>query len=457
MISRDELLAQAAEHQLNESDVQRDYVFGWLISGVFRASNLGDALTLKGGNALRKGYFPGTRFSDDLDFTTADGVDGNAVLAQLNEVCRYVENAAGVRFDIGNNRIEGEQQIDHTKRVYKIRLYFKDFITGQDHVTLKVRVDLTEYDRLYLPVQTRQLIHPYSDADACSTTIRCVKLEEALADKLKCLLQRRYCYDLFDLAYGAFVARDIEVNRAEILQVFLRKTIFGDNPGAAKSLLLDLPLDLFKGYWTKVLCPAASRMSFDRAVQTLRAGIEDLFAPYGYAGHAANAFFPSAYRNPILQAGSGKKLMRLRYHGYTRIVEPYSLAYKRRRTDNVAQEYFYAYDRTGGSKGPGIKAFLHHDIEQLEILDETFEPRFAIELGKAGDSALSGYFRGSSTWGSGAVSARRRRATGPVYVVQCTYCAKQFRRTSGSTTMNKHKDRYGNQCYGRSGFIVQYG
>ena len=108
------------------------------------------------------------------------------LVADLNEVCRFVEARTGVVFDLGNRLVE-VQTIDRTKRAYKVRLYFKDFARGSDHITLKVRVDVTEHDRIYLPLQDRQLIHPYSDATTCATAIRCVKLEEALADKLKCL------------------------------------------------------------------------------------------------------------------------------------------------------------------------------------------------------------------------------------------------------------------------------
>ena len=67
MITKLELKEQAGEFGLNEADIQRDYVFGWLISGIFRESAFRETLVLKGGNALRKGYFPGTRFSDDLE------------------------------------------------------------------------------------------------------------------------------------------------------------------------------------------------------------------------------------------------------------------------------------------------------------------------------------------------------------------------------------------------------
>lgn len=458
MISRDELLVQAKAFDLNEADVQRDYLFGWIISGVFLESSLAGRATLKGGNALRKGYLPGTRFSDDLDFSTRDSLDGDAVLTELNRVCEYASEATGVRFDIGRNRLSAEHQIDQQRHVYKYRLYFKDMIGGKDHVTISIRVDMTEYDRLYLPVQERQLIHPYSDADACAATIRCVKLEEALADKLKCLLQRRYCYDLFDLIYGVFIAKDIAVDRAELMRVFLRKTTFGNSPGAARSLLLDLPFDVYRGWWHKVLVPVASRMSFDAAVETLRSGIMELFAPYAIGARGELAFYPSRLRNPILEAGAGLRLIKVTYHGVTRIMEPYSLVFKRRISDGVAQEYLYAWDRTGGlQSGPGIKTLLHYDIQALSVLDETFKPRYDVTLSKAGDSSQSGYFTGtrrSRTSPSSASMRRARPRTGPRYVIQCGSCGKRFTRTTNSTRLNQHKNPWGSSCPGRAGFLV---
>jgi len=178
--------------------------------------------------------------------------------------------------------------------------------------------------------------------------IRCVKLEEALADRMKCLLQRRYCFDLFDLAYGAFLAREIEMDRGEIVKVFLQKTIFQASPVAARDLLINLPFELFRGFWDKVVCPTASRKSFDRAVEVLVAGMEGLFAPFNYGQRMVLAFYPAGLRNLILQSGSERKLLRVTYHGATRLVEPYSLAFKRTKA-GVAQEYWYAWDVTGGN------------------------------------------------------------------------------------------------------------
>src|SRR2546426_11735659 len=106
MIGRDEIAAKADEFGIHTSNVQRDYVFGWLVNGLYETSTLADQLVLKGGNALRKGYFPLTRFSDDLDFTTTGGLDADVLHGQFNSICAYAQARSGVRFLIDQNRID---------------------------------------------------------------------------------------------------------------------------------------------------------------------------------------------------------------------------------------------------------------------------------------------------------------------------------------------------------------
>lgn len=45
----------------------------------------------------------------------------------------------------------------------------------------QLHLDVTEYDRIFLPVQDRFLIHAYSDSAQCNAKIRCHNLEELLA------------------------------------------------------------------------------------------------------------------------------------------------------------------------------------------------------------------------------------------------------------------------------------
>ena len=330
MITQDEINDAAKKLDLHIANLERDYVFGWIISGLFQESSLASSLVLKGGNALRKAYFPLTRFSDDLDFSTAGGLDATVLLDELNRVCRFAEARTGVAFALDRNTIADVQQIDREKHVYKARLYFKDFADLGDHITIKIRVDVTEYDRLHLPVQTRQLVHQYSDAADCAVPIQVIKLEEALADKLKCLLQRRYCFDLFDTVYAIFVANELAVDKSEIMQVFLQTTIFQVAPGAAKNLLLGLPFAAFQGFWSKVVCPITTRMTFDKALRHCCMGSKSCSPHMESARWQEHVFYPAELRNPILEAGSTRRLLELRYDGATRLVEPYALTFKRR-------------------------------------------------------------------------------------------------------------------------------
>jgi hypothetical protein len=145
-------------------------------------------------------------------------------------------------------------------------------------------------------------------------------------------------------------------------------------------------------------------------------------------------------------------------------MEPYSLTFKRRTSDNVGHEYLYVYDQTGGNSRPGIKTLFAHDVESLEVTDIDFTPRFEIQLAKAGDSSQSGYFSGTSPRRTAGLhrAGRSRRSTttrtgrsGPKYVVRCVYCGKEFKRSKNSARLNTHKDRFGNACPGRFGQFVR--
>lgn len=68
-----------------------------------------------------------------------------------------------------------------------------------------------------------------------------------------------------------------------------------------------------------------------------------------------------------MDAGSSLTLLDLVYDGIRREIEPYSLAFKRRK-DGTRQEYFYGYDRTWRLTGTaGIKCFVHSKISEIKI------------------------------------------------------------------------------------------
>ena len=213
-----------------------------------------------------------------------------------------------------------------------------------------------------------------------------------MASKLKCLLQRRHIQDLYDYVYSIFVNKSYDVRRSEILRVFFKKTIYEGASGVVRGLLLDLPFEALRRVWKKYLIvPKQSEIVYDQVVDTFKQDVTESF-PVSPTRELQLSFFPSDLRTPIMDAGRDQTLLKLTYQGYERMVEPYSLKYKIRQ-DGVGREYFYAYDTTGGRSGTkSIKSFVNEDIESIENTSETFEPRYLIELSKAGEYGDKTYF-----------------------------------------------------------------
>ena len=392
MIDKIEIDQKAAEFQINSSDVQRDYVIGWILVGLYKHSDLKDKLVLKGGNCFRKGYFENTRYSKDLDFSCEEEISIDTVSAGFNTICDFVSNQTSIIFKKEKTIVKPKELADSDKTIYDVRLYFDNFYGKSGNMDIKVEFDIINFDKIYLPVQERDIIHPYSDAAKCEAKIKCIKLEELLASKLKCMLQRRHSADLFDYVYSIFINKSLDVHRSEILRVFFKKTIYEGASGVVRGLLIDLPFEAIRRAWNKfIMVPQQAKIVFDQAVDLFKQDVTESF-PVSSIDETSLSFFPSNLRTPIMDAGSSMTLLKLTYDGFQRMVEPYSLKYKIRR-DGIGREYFYAYDRTGGRSGTtSIKSFLSDKIESIENTSEKFDPRFPVELSKAGEFGDRTYF-----------------------------------------------------------------
>lgn len=448
MIGRDEVLARSDDLQVHTSYVQRDYLYGWLLSGIYGHSDLSHQLVLKGGNAFRKAYFRQARYSPDLDFAATSSLSNVYLRNQLNAVCEFVSELTNVEFDTGRTRVDSTPSSDRDMTIHKARIYFRDFFGEESQLVLAVRLDVSDLERIFLEIQQQDLIHQYSDAAEAASNISVLKLEELLASKLKCLLQRRHSVDLYDFVNATLIHPIVDIDRREMAETFLRMTIFRSGPRIVEDLLVNLPFQIIKGLWEKhLVAPADARIPFPDAVEGFTGIVTELFGSLP-VGSARYAFFSSDLRNPIMQAGHDLTMLRIRYHGVERLVEPYSLKFKRRQ-NGVAREYLYVYDNTGGrSSGPGLKSLVPDGFDSISTTERAFQPRYEVELSKAGQLFGDTYFRGSP--------GRRlgyRRSTSK-YVVQCTLCGKRFYRKKRSTKINPHKDKSGFNCPGRRGILV---
>jgi predicted nucleotidyltransferase component of viral defense system len=466
MIKVAEIESKAKEFEIHPSNVQRDYVFGWLLFGIFTMSGLKDRIFLKGGNALRKGYFENTRFSSDLDFGIPGDIPQNDLLSEINKVCEFAQEKSGVIFIKDDNKVEEKFTASEAPlpdlKVYEVRVYFKDFYGNADHIRIRISMDVTRFDRVLLPLQTVKLIHPYSDAAEVVCDIQCMKLEEIIATKLKCLLQRQHAPDLYDYVYSIRLLGG-DLDKEEVVKTFVRKTIFHRNPYILKGILHKTAFDYFRERWDKTLiCAKQVIIGVEDAITFFIADLDGLFSIYSDNGFAQFTYFGADLRAPIMQAGRTLTLLKIRYKSADRIVEPYALKYLQRK-DGQEREYFYVYNCSGGDNKPGIRCFVPENIQSIENTEKKFEPRALIELSKAGEMPENRYLFDPNRPAkapriraiTGITTRRPRRVfSGIRYVYKCSYCGKISIKTTMDPNLRSHKSKSGYPCGGTYGYYV---
>jgi hypothetical protein len=275
---------------------------------------------------------------------------------------------------------------------------------------------------------------------------------------MKCLMQRQHAPDLFDYAY-TIKRLGGELNKNEVVITLMQKTIFSRNPAVLKKILLKTAFDYFREAWeNSLVCAKKVMMKVEDAITALSGDLEVLFACYPDNGYADFAFFDADLRAPIMHAGRTQTLLRIRYKGEERLVEPYSLKYQQRR-DGIAREYFFAHKLSGGASEPGIKMFVAQHMEAIQTTETKFVPRHPIELSKAGEMPEDRYlFDPNKPMRSPTRTGRRSgispQPSGPRYIFRCSACGKRFTKRSYDASLKSHKSKSGFQCYGSHGIYV---
>ena len=388
MFSKDEIQTKAEEFNLLPADVERDYIQSWIIKEIASDEYLGGQFSVKGSGALRKFYCPNTRFARDLDYSTTSHIEKEFLYERLLGIGKLIQDQTGVSFVEENVRVENkklpeEMHVD----ALEARLYFKGIFT-EGKFDLKTQVDLTRGENFTLPIQNLPIFHPYSDAAAFQgIDFRCQKLEEIVATKFITLIHRQKPGDFWDLVYSTFISNDCEVNRGQVIRTLIAKTNFGSSIEQVKQYFLDLPIrEKYEQTWSGILVPASHAMSFEDVYQVFLGSIGSLFEEAtsyvrGLFGRSQPSSFSSMFREEIISAGKQNRLVNLTYSDKERMVEPYRLDFYTREYDGTTNEYFWGYDRSGGtSQSVSIKQFLCNKIQSVKATQENFIPRWEVEL-----------------------------------------------------------------------------
>jgi predicted nucleotidyltransferase component of viral defense system len=388
MFDKEEIKKKSSELKLNPDDVERDYIQSWILKEISSDVYLSSQLTLKGSGALRKIYCPETRFARDLDFSAYSHIDKEILKDRLHSVGMAIQKQTGVPFveevRVKNKNLPEEMQVD----ALEARMYFKGLFS-ECKFDLKTQVDVTQGEKITLPLQYKEIIHPYSDYQAfAGINIRVQKFEEIIATKFITLVHRRKAGDFFDLVYTTFIANNLEINREQIIRTLLSRTNFGDSFNATRDYFCTFPaIPLYAQTWDGLLVPFQSSITLENAHQTFLGSIGNFFDEMSsyirrrFTGGFVNSILSPAFREKIISSGRQKKIIRLTYSNIERNIEPYKLEYYTRQSDGKTNEYFWGFDLSGGtSQALSIKRFICDKIQAVEETHENFNPRWDIEL-----------------------------------------------------------------------------
>ena len=182
MIPKQEIMALAAELQLQAHVVEKDYALGWFLAAIAAHPVIGSRWVFKGGTCLKKCYFETYRFSEDLDFTLQDAghLDEKFLAAAFEEIGDWVYEACGLQLPLETRKFEvftnprGSQSAQG-------RLGYRGPL-GRAGDAPRIKLDLAVDEVLVLTPVLRPAHHPYSDLPTEGIHVLSYSLEEVFAE-----------------------------------------------------------------------------------------------------------------------------------------------------------------------------------------------------------------------------------------------------------------------------------
>jgi len=182
MIDDVELREISVETGVPVGTIEKDLAITCILLAI-SANRLHAHLVFKGGTAIKKAYYPESRFSEDLDFTVTS--------LEEKEVARLLETLSNTEV---NSITFGEIIEDsYTHEGLRYRLPF----TGPLDYRNSIRIDLSFRDDVILDCEERGIYSNYSED--LSSTVNCLSFIELMAEKIRAAMTRESPRDYYDL------------------------------------------------------------------------------------------------------------------------------------------------------------------------------------------------------------------------------------------------------------------
>jgi len=472
MITKREILEIASATRLNPHIVEKDYALGWALAGIFAHGELREDWVFKGGTCLKKCYFETYRFSEDLDFTlkAPAHLDEAFLKRVFGEISEWIYEQSGLEFPADSQDFDIYKNPRGNPNCQG-KLSYQGPVSPVSGGRPRIKLDLTADERLVLPPVRVSIFHPYSDAPDDGIEVLSYAYEEAFAEKVRALAERARPRDLYDVI-NLYRNPETRPSAAVVLDVLRKKCEF-KGIGMPKAGDLDDHKGDIEGAWGSMLAhqlPALPSVgSFWDVLSEFfewLGGGEPPIIPAAYTmGRGETVIRESSLVLPlrvsaqshievIRFAATNRLCVDLDYQHSTRRIEAYSL--RRTKEDNII---LHAWSVDKGAH----RSYRVDRIQGARITDQTFLPRYAVELTPSGPASIPATQRSSGSGGVGGLGTvsrftprkpARQTAPGPTFIYQCGICGKKFRRKKQSDRLNAHKAPGGFPCSGRTGMLV---
>ena len=389
MIDRLEILEFARELGLTPEIVEKDYVLGWLLGGIFNHPALQSTWLFKGGTCLKKCYFETYRFSEDLDFTlrnpehlTQEFLDTTfpEVAGWIYERCGIEMPPDAITFEIYAN--------PRGKLSVQGRIGYRGPLQRRGSIP-RIKLDLTDDERIVLDPIWREVHHPYSDRPGDGIQAFCYRYEELFAEKIRALAERMRPRDLYDVIH-LYRHDAAGCDRELVLQTLGEKCNFKGIPVPDADSLANSPERAeLESEWENMLVhqlPVVPPLAhFFGELPRVFSWLVGLLAREILPAIPAGADEDASWRPPAMASSWGTVVpletirfaaanylcVDLSYQGTHRLIEPYSL--HRTRDGNIM---LHAIRHDSGDH----RSYRVDRIEGVSATRTSFMPRYSVEL-----------------------------------------------------------------------------
>ncbi|MBX3073799.1 nucleotidyl transferase AbiEii/AbiGii toxin family protein [Candidatus Obscuribacterales bacterium] len=467
MIDKRDILDLASSLGLLPNVVEKDYVLGWILAGIYNHPALVDAWVFKGGTCLKKCFFETYRFSEDLDFSLRDEahLDANFLQNTLSEVMEWVSERSGLTLPPDQIGIDIYQN-PRGNPSCQGKIAYRGPVTPSGKTLPKIKLDLTADEKLVLPAVVSPVFHPYRDCPEDGLWIKSYAYAEAFAEKVRALGERTRPRDLYDVVNlyrhvenrpSAAVLRNVLEQKCQYKSIPLptanalgthRADLEAQWEHMLKHQLPALPPvdefwnslpEIFNWIMSGTEVPQRARMELVSGEFLVRSRVLPLTVP-------ARA---RAALEIIRFAAANHLCVDLLYDKKVRRIEPYSLR-------QTGEGNFVLHAIRSDSGEP--RSYRLDRIQRASVTAQTFSPRYLIELTGSGPLPVpQPGIPSRNVVNNSGVRGQKNRSTssGPVYVFRCGVCKKTFNRKSMNGMLNPHKHPKGYPCSGRYGTLVR--